>query len=218
VLGGNGERDPDNGGNPNAVGDTNTDRIVEAKQGGVDTVIAQINSGELNLRNVEKFKLDADVTGVLVVNLNEFDAFALSGGNDELRLVINRLQKTPIDIKTGGGADVVHIEFEPGVDPSQVLNGKGMTARFQFTDLTGNDTIDLTSIGIKKIFTERDHIDNDKGFYLLAPGVKLDVMDGNHIEKTYNNYTDNWFVVKCGDDTPYGPEFIGSIDKGNFEI
>jgi hypothetical protein len=218
VLGGDSELDPDLGGNPNAVGEINTDKVVEAKQGGTDTVIAQINAGELNLRNVEKFKLDADVTGVLVVNLNEFDAFSLSGGNDELRLVINRLQKTPIDIKTGGGTDVVHIEFEPGVDPSQVLNGKGMTARFQFTDLTGDDTIDLTSIGIKKIFTERDHINNDKGFYLLAPGVKLDVMDGKHLEKTYNNYTDNWFVVKAGDDTPYGPEFIGNIDKGHFEI
>ena len=43
-------------------------------------------------------------------------------------------------------------------------------------------------------------------------------MDGKHLEKTYNNYTDNWFVVKCGDDTPYGPEFIGNIDKGHFEI
>lgn len=218
VLGGDSELDPDSGGNPTAVGDTNTDKIVEARKGGTDTVIAQIDSGELNLRNVEKFKLDADVTGVLVVNLNEFDAFSLSGGGDELRLVINRLQKTAIDIKTGGGADVVHIEFEPGVDPSQVLNGKGLTARFQFTDLTNDDTIDLTSIGIKKIFTERNHIDNDEGFYLLAPGVKLDVMDGKHLEKTYNNYTDNWFVVKCGDDTPYGPEFIGNIDKGNFEI
>lgn len=218
VLGGDSELDPDSGGNPTAVGDTNTDTIVEAKNGGVDTVIAQINSGELNLRNVEKFKLDADVTGVLVVNLNEFDAFALSAGSDELRLVINRLQKTPIDIKTSGGADVIHIEFQPGVDPSQVLNGKGMTARFQFTDLTGDDTIDLTSIGIRDIFTQRDHINKDKGFYLLAPGVKLDVMDGDRIEKTYNNYTDNWFVVKCGDDTPYGPEFIGNIDKGHFEI
>ena len=219
VLGGDEELDPDSGGNPGAVGAVNTDRIVEAKRGGgIDTVIAQINSGSLNLRNVEKFKLDADVSGNLTVNLNEFDAFALSGGSDELTLVINRLQKTPIDIKTGGGADVVHIEFEQGVDPSQVLNGKGLTARFQFTDLTDDDTIDLTSIGIRDIFTERSRIDDDEGFYLLAPGVKLDIMDGKRIEKTYNNYTDNWFVVKCGDDTPYGPEFIGNVGKDNFEI
>jgi hypothetical protein len=219
VLGGDDELDPDRGGNPAAVGAANTDKIVEAKRGGgVDTVIAQVNGGSLNLRNVEKFKLDADVTGNLTVKLNEFDAFALSAGNDELTLVINRLQKTAIDIKSGGGADVIHIEFEKGVDPSQVLDGKGLTARFQFTDLTDDDTIDLTSIGIKEIFTARDQIDDDTGFYLLAPGVKLDVMDGNRIEKTYNNYTDNWFVVKCGDDTPFGPEFIGDIDKTHFDI
>jgi hypothetical protein len=218
ILGGNDERDPDNGGNPGIVGAANTDRIVEARRGGIDTVIAQVDGGSLNLRNVEKFRLDADVSGNLTVNLNEFDAFVLSGGNDEITLVINRLQKTPIDIKTGDGADVVHIEFEKGVDPSQVLNGKGLTARFQFTDLTDDDTIDLRSIGIRDIFTERSRIDDDTGFYLLAPGVKLDIMDGKRIDKTYNNYTDNWFVVKCGDDTPFGPEFIGNIDRTHFDI
>ena len=52
----------------------------------------------------------------------------------------------------------------------------------------------------------------------MAPHSKLDLMDGKQIDKTYNNYTDHWFVVKCGDDTPFGPEFIGNIDKGHFEI
>lgn len=219
ILGGDNELDPDQGGNPDAIGNTNSDRIVEAKRaGGTDTVIAQVNGGSLNLRNVEKFKLYADVTGNFAVNLNEFHAFALSDGSDELTLVINRLQKTPINILTGKGADVIHIEFEKGVDPSQVLNGRGLTARLHFNDITEQDTIDLTSIGIKEIFTERDHINNDKGFYLLAPGVKLDVMEGKSIEKTYNNYTDHWFVVKCGDDTPYGPELIGEMNRGQFEI
>ena len=74
------------------------------------------------------------------------------------------------------------------------------------------------SIGIKDIITNRDQITEDQGFYLLAPGAKLDLMDGNKIDKTYNNYTDNWFVVKCGDDTPFGPEFIGDIDKTHFDI
>ena len=45
-----------------------------------------------------------------------------------------------------------------------------------------------------------------------------DLMDGNKIDKTYNNYTDNWFVVKLGDNTPYGPEFMGNIDKTHFDI
>jgi hypothetical protein len=43
-------------------------------------------------------------------------------------------------------------------------------------------------------------------------------MEGKSIEKTYNNYTDHWFVVKCGDDTPYGPELIGEMNRGQFEI
>jgi hypothetical protein len=218
VLGGDTELDPDNGGNPSEVGTVNSDQIVEARNSGTDTIVMQVNSGDFNLRHIEKFRISADMTGSITVNLNEFDAFALSSGNDDLTLVINRLQKTPIDIKTNGGADSVHIEFEPGVDPSQVLDGKGLTARFKFTDLTADDTIDLTSIGIKDIITNRDQINVDSGFYLLAPGAKLDLMDGNKIDKTYNNYTDNWFVVKCGDDTPFGPEFIGNIDKGHFEI
>lgn len=218
ILGGNAELGPDNGGSPLQVGAANGDKIVEAKRSGVDTVIVQVNNGDFNFRNVEKFVLSSDVTGNISVNLNEFDIFTLSAGNDELTLVINRLQKKPIDIVTGGGNDTVHIEFEPGVDPSQVLDGKGLTARFRFTDLTAGDTIDLTSIGITDIITMRDQITVDKGFYLLAPGVKLDLMDGNKIEKTYNNYTDNWFVVKCGDDTPFGPEFMGNINSAHFDI
>lgn len=218
-LGGDDEEDPGSGGSPSLVGASNSDKIVEEKNGGNDTVIVQVNSGNFNFRNIENFKLSADMSGSMTLKLNEFDKITLSGGDDDLTLIINRLQKTPIDIKTGAGADVVHIEFEKGVDPSQVLDGKGLTARFKFSDISANDTIDLTSIGIKDIIMKRDHVDVDKGYYLLAPGAKLDLMDGNKIDKTYNNYTDNWFVVKLGDSTPFGPEFIGhNIDKSHFDI
>jgi hypothetical protein len=217
-LGGDDEEDPDGGGNPSLIGASNTDDIAEVKNGGMDTVVVQVNGGNFNLRHIERFKMSADMAGSLTVKLNEFDAFTLSNGDDDLTLVINRLQKTPIDIKTGGGTDEIHIRFVNGVDPSQVLDGQGLTARFRFTDLSANDTIDLTSIGIKEIIANRDQITIDKGYYLLAPGAKLDLMDGNKIDKTYNNYTDNWFVVKCGDDTPFGPEFMGNIDKTHFDI
>lgn len=217
-LGGDGELDPDAGGNPADVGAINSDQVIEARNGGVDTVVVQVNGGTFNLRHIEKFSISADMSGSFTVNLNEFRSFSLSSGDDDLTLVINRLQKTPIDIRTIGGADTVHIQFEPGVDPSQVLDGKGLTARFRFTDLTADDTIDLTAIGIRDIIANRDQITEDKGFYLLAPGAKLDLMDGGKIEKTYNNYTDNWFVVKCGDDTPFGPEFMGNITSSHFDI
>lgn len=218
MLGDDGETDPGSGTAPPAGGTTNADAIAEAKNGGVDTVIVQVDNGDFNLRNVEKFRMAADINGNISVKLNEFDAFVLSNADDDLTLVVNRLQKTPIDIKTNGGADTISIEFEQGVDPSQVLKGKGLTARLQFTDLTGDDTIDLTAIGIIDIVSGREKITDDRGFYLMAPHSKLDLMDGNTIDKTYNNYTDHWFVVKCGDDTPFGPEFIGNIDKGHFEI
>lgn len=218
ILGGDDELDPDSGGSPSLVGTVNSDQVVEGRNGGIDTLVVQVNGGDYNLRHIEKFRLAAEMSGNTSVNLNEFKFFTLSEGDDDVTLVINRLQKAPIEIRTNGGADTVHIEFEPGVDPSQVLDGKGLTARFKFTDLTASDTIDLTSIGIKDIISTRDHITDDKGFYLLAPGAKLDLMDGGKIEKTYNNYTDNWFVVKCGDDTPFGPEFIGDIDKTHFDI
>lgn len=218
ILGGDGESDPGGGGNPSLIGGSNSDRIVEARGAGQDTVEIRVNFGEFNIRHVEKFRLAGDISGSVTVDLNEFRSFTLSKGNDDLTLVINRLQKAPIEIKTNGGKDTIHVEFEKGVDPSQVLDGKGLTARFKFTDLSGNDTIDLTSIGIKDIIMKRDQITVDKGFYLLAPGAKLDLMDGNTIDKTYNNYTDHWFVVKCGDDTPFGPEFFGNIDKSHFDI
>jgi hypothetical protein len=218
ILGGDSEVDPASGGSPDDIGTATTDTIVEAKGGGRDTVVVQVQSGDFNLRQIEAMRFANGTGGTYTVSLNEFDAFTLSSGDDDLTLVINRLQKTPIDIKTGGGADTIRIEFAPGVDPSQVLDGKGMTARFRFTDLSGDDVIDLTSIGIKDIISGRDHIDVDQGYYLLAPGAKLDLMDGNKIDKTYNNYTDNWFVVKCGDDTPFGPEFIGDVHRGDFLI
>jgi len=218
ILGGDEELDPTSGGSPSQVGASSSDVIVEGKNAGIDTLVVQVNSGTFNLRHVEKFQLSDTMAGTASVNLNEFKSFTLSGGDDDLTLVINRLQKAPIEIATRGGSDTVHIQFEPGVDPSQVLDGKGMTARFSFKDLTASDTIDLTSIGIKQIIAGRDRITEDTGFYLLAPGAKLDLMDGGKIDKTYNNYTDNWFVVKCGDDTPFGPEFIGNIDRTHFDI
>ena len=218
ILGGDNELDPDSGGSPSLVGGVNSDQIAEGKNAGIDTLVVQVDNGAYNLRHIEKFRLSADTSGNIGVNLNELKSFVLSNGDDDLTLIINRLQKAPIEIRTNGGSDTVHIQFEPGVDPSQVLDGKGLTARFKFSDLTASDTIDLTSIGIRDIISTRDQITDDKGFYLLAPGAKLDLMDGGKIEKTYNNYTDNWFVVKCGDDTPFGPEFIGDIDKTHFDI
>ncbi|MGV3553115.1 calcium-binding protein [Rhizobium sp.] len=215
----NEEGGPGSGGGSSLIGGMNDDVISEAKNGGTDTLIARVGEGDFNIRHVEKFKLAGDIAGSISVKLNEFRAFTLSNGDDDLTLVINRLQKAPIEIKTNGGADTIRIEFEKGIDPSQVLDGKGLTARFKFSDLSANDTIDLTSIGIKDIIMKRDQVDVDKGFYLLAPGAKLDLMDGKQIDKTYNNYTDNWFVVKLGDSTPFGPEFIGhNIDKSHFDI
>jgi hypothetical protein len=93
-----------------------------------------------------------------------------------------------------------------------------VTARFDFVDLSRSDTIDLTSIGIRKIVMGDLDISSDKGYYLMAPDAQIHLMEGGFETKTYNNDTNSWFVVKCGDNTPYGPEFIGNVDKGNFEI
>lgn len=201
---------------PSLIGGSNDDEIQEQANGGKDTVVIWVSQGEFNLKNIERFKLVADISGSVSVMLNQFDDFVLSTGDDELTLTINKLQKTPIDIRTNGGADTISIEFQPGIDPSQVLDGKGLTARFRFSDLTADDTIDLTSIGIEDVVMHRDKIFQDKGFYLMAPGAKLDFFDHGQLDKTYNNSTDSWFVVKCGTDTPYGPEFIGDIDRSHF--
>jgi len=203
------------GGGQSLASGTNDDLIVEAKNGGTDTVVAYISGEEFDIKNVEKFKLAG--TGTAAVLLNQFDDFILSSGDDHLTLTINKLQRTPIDIKTGGGADTISILFEPGVDPSQVLDHKGLTARFRFSDLSANDTIDLTSIGIEDVIMHRDKVYEDKGFYLMAPHAKLDFMENGHIDKTYNNSTDSWFVVKLGTSTPYGPEFMGDIDRSHFD-
>ncbi|CAN7435375.1 calcium-binding protein [Rhizobium sp. LjRoot254] len=204
--------------NPSLIGGNNNDAINEAGDGGTDTVMVYASRPVFNIKNVEKFKLAGDASGNVSVMLNQFDVFALSGGDDNLTLTINKLQKTPIVINTGDGADTVSIQFQPGVDPSQVLDGKGLTARFKFTNLSAEDTIDLSLLNIVRIVTGREKIFEDKGFYLMEPGAKLDFMDHGKIDKTYNNSTDSWFVVKCGDDTPYGPEFIGNIDVSHFDI
>jgi len=207
-------RDEASGGGESLVAGANDDVIVEAKNGGTDTVVVYVSGDQFDIRNVERFKLAG--TGEASVLLNQFDDFILSSGNDHLKLTINKLQRTPIDIKTGGGADTISIFFEPGVDPSQVLDGKGLTARFRFSDLSANDKIDLTSIGIEDVIMRREKTYEDKGFYLMAPGAKLDFMENGHIDKTYNNSTDSWFVVKLGTSTPYGPEFMGDIDRSHF--
>ncbi|MDB5551386.1 MAG: hypothetical protein JWL86_1370 [Rhizobium sp.] len=203
---------------PSLIGGNNSDAISEAGHGGTDTLIVYASRPVFNIKNVEKFKLAGDASGDVSVMLNQFDVFTLSDGDDNLTLTINKLQKTPIVVNTGDGADRVTIQFQPGVDPSQVLDGKGLTARFKFTELSAEDTIDLSLLNIVRIVTGREKIFEDKGFYLMEPGAKLDFMDHGRIDKTYNNSTDSWFVVKCGDDTPYGPEFIGNIDISHFDI
>ncbi|UVC10318.1 calcium-binding protein [Rhizobium sp. TH2] len=205
----------ENPSSPSLIGGNNNDAISEAGHAGTDTVIVYASRPVFNIKNVEKFELAGDASGNVSVILNQFDVFTLSDGDDNLTLTINKLQKTPIVIKTGDGADTIQIELS-GVDPSQVLDGKGLTARFRFTDLSADDTIDLTSIGIERIVTGREKIFEDKGFYLMEPGAKLDFMENGHIDKTYNNSTDSWFVVKCGSSTPYGPEFMGDIDRSHF--
>jgi hypothetical protein len=211
------DTDPEPDPNPSLTGGGNADEIVEAKNGGLDTVVIGV-AGDFNIKNVEKFRLSGDINGNVAVVLNQFDSFRLTGQDDTLTLTINKLQKDAIDIFTGGGADTVRIKLSPGIDPSQVLDGKGLTARFDFADLSAQDTIDLTSIGIKKIVMTDLDISNDQGFYLMAPDAQIHLMSGNEETKTYTNDTNSWFVVKCGDKTPYGPEFVGDIDKTNFDI
>lgn len=199
------------------AGSGGTDQIVEAKNGGTDTVIIDMK-GSFDIHNVEFMKLSGNFSGKVSLTLNEFDKFTLSSQSDNLSLTINKLQKDPIEIVTNGGADTISIKFAPGVDPSQVLDHKGLTARFDFVDLSSNDTIDLTSIGIKKIVTDDLNIASDNGFYLMAPDSQIHLMKNGTETKTYTNDTSSWFVVKCGDDTPYGPEIFGHVQKGNFDI
>jgi len=200
-----------------AAGGANDDTIVEAANGGTDTVTIDMK-GSFDIRNVEFMRMTGDVAGGVSMALNQFDRFSLSAQSDNLTLVINKLQKDPIDIITHGGADTVRIKFAAGVDPSQVLDHKGLTARFDFADLSANDTIDLTSIGIRKIVMRDLDIGADQGFYLMAPDAQLHLIRNGNETKTYTNDTSSWFVVRCGDDTPYGPEFIGNVHRDNFDI
>jgi Ca2+-binding RTX toxin-like protein len=206
-----------------AIGAVNADQIVagetivEERGGGTDTVMIG-HAGDFDLRFVERLKLFGDISGTVAVDLNEFSSVTLTGHADTLALTVNRLQKGAIHIATGAGTDTVRINLAPGIDPSQVLDHKGLTAHFDFSDLSASDTIDLTSIGIKKIVAHDLDITSDKGFYLMAPDSKIHLMDHGVETKTYNNDTGAWFVVRCGDDTPYGPEFTGNIHQGNFDI
>ena len=202
--------------NPSLKGGNN-DAIVEDKGGGKDTVVIDM-AGSFDIRHVEWMRLSGDFSGAVSLNINQFDKFTLSDRSDALTVTINRLQKDPIDIVTGAGADTVRIQFAPGVNPSQVLDHKGLTARFDFADLGANDTVDLTALGIRKIVTNDLDITVDQGFYLMAPDAQIHLFRNGSEVKTYNNNTDSWFMVRCGDDTPYGPEFFGDVHKDNFDI
>jgi Ca2+-binding RTX toxin-like protein len=193
------------------------DMVVEARNGGTDTALI-VGAGTFNLHNVERMQISGQISGNVSLMLNEFGSFKLSNHADQLEITINKLQKQAIDITTGAGNDTVRIDLAPGIDPSQVLNHKGLTARFDFSDISAGDTIDLSSIGIRKVVAHDLDITTDKGYYLLAPDAVLHLMDGADETKTYTNDTNSWFVVKCGDATPYGPEFIGHLTVGNFDI
>ncbi|MBL0371049.1 hypothetical protein JJB09_03325 [Rhizobium sp. KVB221] len=203
--------------NPSLVGGNNDDVIVEAANAGTDRVIIDM-AGSFDIRNVERMQLTGNVNGQVSLVLNQFERITLSSKADDLTLTINKLQKDAIDIVTGAGADTVQIRLAPGIDPSQVLDHKGLTARFDFTDLTAADTIDLTALNIKKIVASDLDVTLDSGFYLMAPDAQIHLMRNGSEIKTYTNDTDSWFVVRLGDNTPYGPEFIGDIHKGNFDI
>jgi hypothetical protein len=196
-----------------SVGDT----VTEEKNGGSDTVFVSL-AGRFDIDNVETMKLGFTLLGSLSVALNDFKKFTLSNGDDDLSLTVNKLNNTPINIATGGGADTVHIDVAEGVNPFQyiVTNGhpKGVTDHFNFSDFTAKDTIDLTSLGIKKIVTGGIHVKHDEGLYLMAPGSSIEA-PGNWI---YHDIP-HWIVVELGNHhAPYGLEFLGHLSKDNFDI
>lgn len=208
--------DPSPGsGSPAAGG--GTDQIVEAGNGGTDTLVVGM-AGTFNVKNVEKLQLTGNIAGNVSLTLNQFSNFDLTNNADKITITVNHLSKQAIVVDTGGGADTVRIAIAPGVDPSQVLDHKGITARFDFADISASDTIDLTPIGIKQIVTNELTVDSDHGYYLMAPDTKIHVVENGQEVTTYTNDTNSWFVTKLGDETPYGPEFFGHIVKGNFDI
>lgn len=191
--------------------------VVEAKNGGTDTVIAQA-AGTYRMRHVEIFRMGDDLSGKATVWLDEFRRFSLTDGADDLTIVVNRLPKKAIDVVTGAGADTVSIRMGGSVDPHQVLDRKGVTATFNFKDISNQDTIDLTELGVKRIVTDELDVANDRGLYLMAPDAVIHLIRDGRETKTYTNDTDSWFVVKLGDPTPYGPEFTGDLTADHFDI
>jgi Ca2+-binding RTX toxin-like protein len=209
--------DPSPGGESLAGGAGGADQIVETANGGTDKLVLGM-AGSYNVKNVETLQLTGNISGNVSLMLNQFTSFDLTNNADKVTITVNHLSKQAIVVDTGGGADTVRIAIAPGVDPSQVLDHKGVTARFDFADLSASDTIDLRPIGIKAIVTNSLTVSSDTGYYLMAPDTKIHVVEHGHEVTTYTNDTHSWFVTKLGDHTPYGPEFFGHVTAGNFDI
>lgn len=216
LIGGRGDDDMTGGkGNDTYAVDSQGDTITEDKGGGKDTMLLQA-AGDFDVKNVEKLVLKNPVNGDVRLQLNDFDSITLSKKSDTIHIDINVIQPHPISVKTGAGNDTVFIAPVKGVDPSQVNNGVGHTETFNFTDFAAGDKIDLTAFQIKEIVQSIEQKSDESGYYLIAPGGEIDMTNDSPKWNYYQNDTDDWWIVKLGNDTPWGPDMHGNLTADSF--
>ncbi len=220
LIGGNGDDAMTGGkGNDTYVVNSVDDQITETKSGGRDTIVLQgAPGGDYDVKNVEALVLKGQAKGEIHLQLNEFDSITLSDKNDRIRIDINNIQPNPITVKTGQGDDVVTIAPVKGVDPSQVSNGAGHTETFNFVDFAAADRIDLTGFHIKEIVEGQVSKSEETGYYLMAPGAEIDMTTDDPKWNPYQNNTGDWWIVKLGNDTPWGPDMHGNLTRDSFMI
>jgi hypothetical protein len=218
LIGGRGNDDMTGGkGNDTYCVDSERDTISEAKAGGKDTMLLQA-AGDFDVKNVEKLVLKNQVNGDIRLQLNDFDRITLSNKSDTIHIDINVIQPSPIAVKTGAGNDTIFIAPVKGVDPSQVSNGVGHTETFNFTDFAAGDRIDLTAFHIREIVQGTVQKSQESGYYVMQPGAEIDMTSATPKWSSYQNNTDDWWIAKLGNDTPWGPDMHGSLSVDSFVI
>jgi hypothetical protein len=105
-----------------------------------------------NFSNVENLQVANVHNAPLTIELNQLINMAFSANADNITLHLNQSQATPITIKTGAGADVVHLTpsrlmIDNSFDPptTTILASRDY---LNFADLMAQDKIDLSAFGI----------------------------------------------------------------------
>ena len=197
-----------------------TDRIVEKPDGGSHDTVYLDGATRIDAANIEHLVIEKALGATARVEANDIVSVELSNGDDVLQFILNAVKSSAdeVTVTTGRGHDTFAIT---GAARWRDWSNNGDPAKtFTFTDLSGNDHINVRAFNVKDVITGREVTKLSSGHVLMEPGSKVIFTDSNGDRHNIANAGSDWVIASIDDPNgnTFGPAFHGNIDSDTFLI